>query len=158
VAAPEVFFCHGALGLTHEGIVNFLESLHRQIPSGLTIGAGLVWRNRASVELTEALGLTNGFATGAAHLSDLPKKSPEDQTEIPEPITGMGAFVLLCQAKGRDPGTQEQFELVESGAGGGAEAMHLPGKRSLPGREIWCHVWQEPKLLVHSYSDRPEPS
>ena len=119
--------------------MDLLEAVDRQVAARLAVGAAFIRGHGAAFELAVALGLANGFAASTPDLGDLPEISPKDQPEVPEPIARVGAIVLLGQPMGRNPGTQEQLELMESGAGGGAEAMDLSSKGPLPGREVRCH-------------------
>jgi hypothetical protein len=88
----------------------------------------------------EALSLANGFATRTAALGDLPEEGPEDQAQGPKPPAGVRALLLLGQSPVGDPPAKEAFELMQAGAGAGAETMELLGEAAGPGDEVGrCH-------------------
>jgi hypothetical protein len=72
-------------------------------------------------------------------LADLPEEGPEDQPEVPAPVAGVLALILLGQAPAGDPRGKERFELVEVGAQGGAQALDLSGESAGQSRKVRCH-------------------
>ena len=54
------------------------------------------------------------------------------------PSTGVLALILLSQAPVQNPRVKEQFELVEGGAEGGAQALDLSSEAAGPFREVRC--------------------
>lgn len=105
----------------------------------MAVGAVLIGWQAPSAGAAPGLGLADGFAAGCSRLGHLPQKGPEGQTEIPAPVPGVAALVLLSQAPVRNPVVKEQFELVQSGAQGGAQSFDLSGEAAGPIGEIRCN-------------------
>jgi hypothetical protein len=139
---PKVFGRDGRVGFGDQSVVDLLQALQRQAGPGLAVGTIRVGRWTAALKAAQGLGLADGLTAGGAGLGDLPKERPEGQAEVPTPVAGVGAFILLGQAPGEDPGTEEQFHLVEVRAQGGAEAVELGGEVTRPGWEVRCHRMQ----------------
>ena len=132
VAAPAVLGREGGLRLAHQPVVDFLQALHRQAAARLAKRTGLVRRRFSAGQPATGLGLADGFPAGGPGLGDLPAEGPEPQAEVPAPVAGMSACLLLGQAPARDKRREEQFELVAGGAQGGAPALDLGGEVAGP--------------------------
>src|SRR5438552_13900877 len=90
-------------------------------------------------DAAQGLGLADGLAAGGPRLAHLPEEGPKDQAQVPVPVAGVLALVLLGQAPARNPGSKEQFELVEGGSHGSAQALDLSGETAGPSGEVRCH-------------------
>src|SRR2546426_3928338 len=82
--APKIFVGHRGFGVADHGRVDLIQSFDRKL--------------HASLELAKGLSLTDSLSAGGTRLGDLPKESPKDQAQVPAPVTGIGALVLLGQA------------------------------------------------------------
>ena len=136
VAAPEVLGGHGLFGLGHHVVVDLLQPFHGQLGASLAVGTGFIRGDGSLEQAAEILGLADGLAAGTARLGDLPEEDPEDQPQIPTAIAGMGVLLLLREAMARDKAPEEGLELVEGGAGSGAQACDLSGEAAGPKREV----------------------
>src|SRR5258705_7756486 len=104
--APKIFVGHRGFGDADHGTVDLIQSFDRKLHASLAIGAVLVGRQGSVLELAKGLSLTDSLSAGGTRLGDLPKESPKDQAQVPAPVTGIGALVLLGQAMGADPGAK----------------------------------------------------
>ena len=100
--------------------MDFLQAFQRQAGSGLAVRTVFIGRRVLALNATKGLGLTNGLSAGSARLCDLPQEGPEGQAQIPTPVAGVAAFVLLGQTPAGNPQAKEQFQLMEVGTDGGA--------------------------------------
>jgi len=150
--APEVPSANDALSLRNDGFMNFLQTVQGQGGTGLTVRAGSIRGSRSAVALAQGLGLADGLAAGGAGLRHLPQKGPKGQAQVPEPLAGMLALVLLGQTPVGNPGSQQQFQLVDSNGAGGAPFLELPGEGAGPRCEIGCAHRQRIYCLIDSYA------
>jgi hypothetical protein len=116
--------------------------------AALTVGTIFVRGHGASGQATNALRLADGLAAGAARLGHLPEEGPKNQAKIPAAVAGVGLLLLLSQAMVWNPGGEERFELVEGGAGGGAQAVDWGPEGLRPSREVRSPVRT---VLILSY-------
>ena len=72
-------------------------------------------------------------------MGDLPQESPEGQPQVPAAVTRVVPCVLLGQAPVGNPGAEEQLELVEGVASGGAQAFDLVGEGASPDWKVGSH-------------------
>jgi hypothetical protein len=116
--------------------VDVLEPFLWQIPARLAVRTLLVGRQGQALILTPGLGLSDRLTTGSAALGDLPQKGPKDQAQVPAAIPGMRPIILLSQTPVGNPGREEQLEVVQGGAGAGAQFSKLAVKAASPIGEI----------------------